>query len=68
MSALADTLARRAGQPRFAVVALALLAPMAVVNLAVFLSPVFRLGQISFMESRAGVLTGNIPWPAMPAS
>ena len=54
MSALADTLARRAGQPRFAVVALALLAPMAVVNLAVFLSPVFRLGQISFMESRAG--------------
>lgn len=59
MSALADTLARRAGQPRFAVVALALLAPMAVVNLAVFLSPVFRLGQISFMESRAGVLTGE---------
>lgn len=32
---------------------------MAVVNLAVFLWPVFRLGQISFLESRAGVLTGG---------
>ncbi|WZB69993.1 hypothetical protein WJ968_29710 [Achromobacter xylosoxidans] len=45
MSTLAGTLARRAGQPRFAVLALALLAPMAVVNLVVFLWPVFRLGQ-----------------------
>ena len=50
MSALADTLARAAPLRRRR----ALLAPMAVVNLAVFLSPVFRLGQISFMESRAG--------------
>ena len=38
MSTLAGTLARRAAA-RFAVLALALLAPMAVVNLAVFLGP-----------------------------
>ena len=50
---------RAARAARFAVLALALLAPMAVVNLAVFLWPVFRLGQISFLESRAGVLTGE---------
>ena len=58
MSTLAGTLARRAGSPVSPSSRWPLLAPMAVVNLAVFLWPVFRLGQISF-ESRAGVLTGE---------
>ncbi len=60
MSQLAETLPARAGERRFPVIALVLLVPMALINLFAFLLPVFRLGQISFMESRSGgVLTGN---------
>ncbi|GAA4120334.1 ABC transporter permease [Aminobacter aganoensis] len=43
---------------RFPLIIVLLLVPMAVVNLAAFVLPVLRLGQISFLESRSGgVLT-----------
>lgn len=60
MSQVADAISQRAGERRFPLVVLALLVPMAIINLVAFILPVFRLGQISFMESRGGgVLTGN---------
>lgn len=45
---------------RFPVLALALLLPMAIINLIAFVIPVARLATISFIKSRSGgVLTGN---------
>jgi putative spermidine/putrescine transport system permease protein len=56
----AETLPARPGGKRFLLIAVAMLAPMAIINLASFLLPVLRLAQISFMESRSGgVLTGR---------
>lgn len=60
MSQATDAISLRAGERRFPLIILALLVPMAIINLIAFILPVFRLGQISFMESRSGgVLTGN---------
>ena len=60
MSQATDAISLRAGERRFPLIVLALLAPLAIINLIAFILPVFRLGQISFMESRSGgVLTGN---------
>ncbi|CAN7256703.1 ABC transporter permease [Aminobacter sp. LjRoot7] len=50
--------AATAPKRRFPLTIVLLLVPMAVVNLAAFVLPVLRLGQISFLESRSGgVLT-----------
>lgn len=47
-------------RPRFAILALVLLLPMAIINLIAFVIPVIRLAIISFIESRSGgVLTEN---------
>jgi putative spermidine/putrescine transport system permease protein len=55
-----EALPARAGGKRFLLIAVAMLAPMAIINLASFLLPLLRLAQISFMESRSGgVLTGR---------
>jgi putative spermidine/putrescine transport system permease protein len=52
--------ALRLSRPSFPLIALVLLLPMAIINLIAFLLPVFRLGMISFIESRGGgILTQN---------
>lgn len=55
---LAPAATPRSRRGRFALIAAALLAPMALINLVAFVFPVLRLAQISFQESRSsGVLT-----------
>ncbi|QRM32672.1 ABC transporter permease [Microvirga sp. VF16] len=45
---------------KFPFIVVALLLPMVIINLIAFVIPVIRLGMISFLESRGGVLTNTL--------